>query len=126
MERRLHDRTETNVLMRCRVPAQPCRAVMRDVSHDGCGLHFADAVVQQGGSVSLEVPGCRPIPGSITWVHGLSAGLRFDNPLCSAAAISLGLEDPQPEPELIPEPEPYPEQVGLLRHWLRRFIKLRS
>jgi hypothetical protein len=91
MERRLHDRTNTNVLLRCRVPAQPCRAIMRDISYDGCRLEFVETAVQRGGSVSLEVPGCRPISGSIAWVHDLSAGLRFDNPLSSAAAISLGL-----------------------------------
>jgi hypothetical protein len=99
---------------------------MRDISYDGCRLEFAETAVQQGGSVSLEVPGCRPISGSIAWVRELSAGLRFDNPLSSAAAISFGLEDCQPEPQLNPELAEDPEHGDLVRHSLRRFIKLRS
>lgn len=122
MERRRDERNETNVLLTCRIPARPCRAVMHDLSHIGCRLELPDATAELGGTALLELPGAERTSGLIVWTRGNVAGIEFHHRLGGAAAIALGLDEPNPEPV---EPEP-DEQVdesnlrGILRHWIRR------
>ena len=126
MERRVEDRTETNVLLMCRVPARPCRAIMHDVSHEGCRLELPDANAELGGTALLDLPGAAQFPGRVVWVRGTQAGIRFHRRLRGTPAIALGLEEPEPKPVFEPEPGPEPGVQGLLRHWIRRLTGRRT
>ena len=119
MERRVENRTETNVLLTCRVPARPYRAVMHDVSLEGCRLELPDANTELGGTALIDLPGAAQYPGRVMWVSGTQMGIRFHRRLRGAPAIALGLEQPEPEP-VEPEPVAQPQPEGLLRHWIRR------
>jgi hypothetical protein len=104
MERRQDERIETNVLLTCRVPARPVRAVMRDLSHTGC------------------LPGAGRVSGRVAWVRGRHCGIEFERPVRGAAAVAVGLDAPDPEPAMA-EPlqaDEGPSLPGLLRHWIRR------
>lgn len=122
MERRKQDRMETNAHLTCRVPARPCRVVMHDLSHEGCRIELHEMIADLGGTALLELPGAERFPGRVIWVRGNQAGLRFERRLGKPAAVALGLELPDPEPE---EPEVVEEPVDsslpdILRHWMRR------
>ena len=120
MERRVEDRIETNVLLTCRVPARPCRAIMHDVSHDGCRLELPEVNAELGGTALLDLPGADRFPGRVVWVRGTAAGIRFHRSLRGAPAVALGLDEPEPEPVAEPEPALESGMQGLLRHWIRR------
>jgi hypothetical protein len=120
MERRRNERTETNVLMTCRVPARPCRAVMHDLSHTGCRIELPDSNVALGGTALLDLPAAGQVTGTVVWVRGRVAGIRFLRRLSGPASVALGLDEP-PEPAASPEEQPVePNLKGLLRHWMRR------
>jgi hypothetical protein len=121
MERRREERNETNVLLTCRVPARPCRAIMHDLSHTGCRIELPDANVELGGTALLDLPGAGSTTGHVVWTRGNIAGIEFHRRLAGAAAVALGLDEP-PEP-VAPEPEEpiiEPNLRGLLQHWIRR------
>jgi hypothetical protein len=121
MERRLAERTETNVLLTCRVPARPCRATMLDVSHLGCSLEMPDANIELGGTALLDLPGAGEISGLVVWVRGKRAGVRFHRRLTGKAAVVLGLEEPEPEPAAEPLAAAGDSNLReMLRHWIRR------
>lgn len=121
MERRLETRMATNVQLNCRVPARPCRAIMHDLSHEGCRLELPHANVELGATALLDLPGTTRFPGRVVWIRSNVAGIRFDRRLGGRAAVALGLDDPEPEPEPAPlEPAGQPNLHGLLRHWIRR------
>ena len=111
MERRREERTETNVLLTCRVPARPCRVVMHDLSHTGCRLELPE----------MNAPlGATQFPGRVVWIRCNVVGIRFLRPLRGAAAVELGIEAaPEPEPDLYPAAETS-NLGGILRHWIRR------
>jgi hypothetical protein len=122
MERRRDERNVTNVLLTCRVPARPCRAIMHDLSHTGCRLELPDANVERGSTALLELPGAGRASGHIVWTSGNVVGIEFYHRLRGAAAIALGLDEPEPEPAA-PEPDERTDESllrGILRHWIRR------
>ena len=121
MERRRDERTGTSVLLTCRVPARPCRAVIHDLSHTGCRIELPEGNVELGGTALLDLPAAGQVTGRVVWVRGHVAGIRFLRRLSGPASIALGLDEP-PEPAA-PEPEePFyePNLRGMLRHWMRR------
>lgn len=118
MERRLDERTETNVHLTCRVPARPCRATMHDLSHTGCRLEFRDVTLELGGTALIDLPAGGQVAGRIVWIRGNRAGIQFHRRLGKAVSIALGLDEPEPEPE--PEPVQERPREGILRHWFRR------
>ena len=122
MERRLEERTETNVLLTCRVPARPCRAIMHDLSHAGCRLELPDGNVKLGGTALVDLPGAAQVPGRVVWIRGNQAGIQFHRRLTGAAAVALGLDEPEPEPVAAEALEPAENSNlrGILRHWIRR------
>ena len=66
----------------------------------------------------MELPGAPNLTGRVVWIHGKTAGIRFERTLNKAAAIAVGLEQPDPV-----EDKPLPiekNRDGLLRHWFRR------
>ena len=122
MERRREERTGTNVLLTCRVPARPCRAVMHDVSHTCCRIELPEGNVELGGTALIDLPAAGQVAGRVVWVRGRVAGIKFLRRLSTPMAVALGLEEP---PEPAPEPEPIvePNLRGLLRHWMRRLTR---
>jgi hypothetical protein len=120
MERRREERTETNVLLTCRVPARPCRVVMHDLSHTGCRLELPEMNAPLGATALLDLPGATQFPGRVVWIRGNVVGIRFLRPLRGPAAVELGIEAaPEPEPDLYPAAETS-NLGGILRHWIRR------
>jgi hypothetical protein len=122
MERRIEDRTETNVHLTCRVPARPCRATMQDLSHTGCRLEFRDAILELGGTALIDLPGGSQVAGRIVWIRGNLAGIQFHRRLGRAVSIALGLDEPESEPEPVAttEPDAALSGGGILRHWFRK------
>jgi hypothetical protein len=119
MERRFLERIETNVHLTCRVPARPCRTILQDLSAHGCRLELPDANIELGGTVLLDLPGAARFPGRVVWVRGNVAGIHFFRQLTGAAAVALGIEEPEPEVEP-PAPVEDPDLKGFLQHWIRR------
>jgi len=122
MERRGDERNEASVVLTCRVPARPCRAIILDLSHTGCRLELPDASVELGGTTLLDLPGARRTSGRVVWTSGNVAGIEFDHPLGEEAAIALGLDEPESKP-VPPEPDEQlsePNLRGILPHWIRR------
>jgi hypothetical protein len=122
MERRQDERIETNVLLTCRVPARPVRAVMRDLSHTGCRLELPDAHVELGGTALVDLPGAGRVAGRVAWVRGRHCGIQFERAVRGRSAVAVGLEEPASEP-VAPEQveaDEGPSLPGLLRHWIRR------
>jgi hypothetical protein len=119
MERRRDERTGTNVLLTCRVPARPCRAIMHDLSHTGCRIELPDGNVELGGTALLDLPAAGQVAGRVVWVRGHVAGIEFLRRLSGATSIALGLDE-APEPAEPKEPFVEPNLRGLLRHWMRR------
>lgn len=93
VERRRDERTETNVLLTCRVPARPCRAVMHDLSHTGCRIELPEGNVELGGTALIDLPAAGQVAGRVVWVRGRVAGIKFLRRLTTAAAVALGLEE---------------------------------
>ena len=120
MERRAAERIPVSLSLTCRIPASPCRATIHDISYRGCKLEVPGSVVELGGTALMELPGSARIMGRVMWVKGRTAGIRFERSLDKAAAIAVGLEDPEPA-ESAPEPAiAYDPGKGLLHHWFRR------
>ena len=123
MERRSTQRIETNVHLTCRVPAMPCRATMHDLTYDGCRIEVPQGKLEHGATMLIDLPGAAGFPGTVMWVKGTQAGIRFERRLGKASAIALGIEQPDPEPD--PEPQwMRPEGETFLRHWVRRLLGL--
>jgi hypothetical protein len=120
MERRGDERIEKSMHVSCRVPARPRWAFMHDLSHTGCRLEFREMDVECGGTVVLEPPGLRQIPGQVVWTKGHQAGVRFERWLGNSASVALGLDEPEPEPVIEEPAEGEKGLSGLLRHWMRR------
>ena len=121
MERRRDERNVTNVLLTCRVPARPCRAIMHDLSHTGCRLELPDANVELGGTALLDLPAAGQVAGRVVWVRSGVAGIEFLRRLSGEASIALGLDEPPPPAPPEPEEPVYePNLRGMLRHWMRR------
>src|SRR5688500_1845468 len=118
MERRFEERIETNVLLTCRVPARPCRAIMHDLSHGGCRLELPEGNIELGGTALVDIPGAGQVAGTVVWVRGHKAGIQFDRRLRGAAAVAVGLDEPEPEPAEAEPLEPAEDSNlrGILRH----------
>lgn len=121
VERRAAERSPITVSLTCRMPASPRPATIRDVSRDGCRIEVPGAPMELGATALLELPGAAKISGRIVWVHGRTAGVRFDRALRGPTAVMLGLEQP-PTEVAEPEPEPLEKPSGLLHHWIRRAV----
>lgn len=118
MERRAEDRIPISLSLTCRIPASPCRATIHDISHRGCKLEVPGKPVELGGTALMELPGSARVTGRVVWIKGRTAGIRFERSLNRAAAIAVGLEQPEPveaKPQMV-----YENRDGLLRHWFRR------
>jgi hypothetical protein len=94
---------------------------MHDLSHGGCRLELPEGNIELGGTALIDLPGAGQVSGTVVWIRGHQAGVRFSRPLRGAAAVTLGLDEPEPEP-VAAEPEPAGETNlgGILRHWIRR------
>jgi hypothetical protein len=101
------------------MPARPQPATIRDISHHGCRIDVPGAPIEVGGTALLEVPGLAKVAGQVVWVHGRTAGVRFERALGSSAAVALGLEQAKPV-EIMPDPVARDASGGILRHWFRR------
>jgi hypothetical protein len=118
VERRGAERKPINLSLTCRIPASPCRATVHDISYHGCRLEVPGKPVELGGTALMELPGAPRVSGRVVWIQGRTAGIRFERSLGKAAAIAVGLEQPEAAEE-----KPLPVEAnrdGLLRHWFRR------
>jgi hypothetical protein len=118
VERRAAERIPVNLNLTCRIPASPCRGTIHDISHLGCKLEVPGKPIELGGTALMELPGAANVTGRVVWIHGKTAGIRFERSLGKAAAIAVGLEQPEPV-----DNRPLPiekNRDGLLRHWFRR------
>lgn len=123
MERRVGERIETMVELPCRVPATPCRAVMLDLSRDGCRLQMPHANFERGATALINLPGAEQFPGRVVWVTGNFVGVRFQRRMSDTLAAALGVGEAPPEPEAEPIVEEAPRALGeVVRHWIRRMV----
>ena len=119
MERRSRDRIDTDLPATCRVPATPHSARVLDISRGGCRVNLKNAYAEPGVSISLDLGQGVQARGTIVWVRGDEAGVRFNPGLGMAAAVALGLEDAPPVTEPVWEPVDERNR-GILHHWFRK------
>ena len=81
MERRISVRIDTSVDVACRMPATPQSATIRDLSLHGCRIETAKPFAVLGGSVVLNLGDWASVPGTVVWVDGNMAGVKFDRSL---------------------------------------------
>ncbi len=55
--------------------------ILSDISTDGCGITLANAKVRTGQKVIIRPDTLEGLPGTVCWVIGNRAGVKFDRPL---------------------------------------------
>lgn len=122
-ERRRKERKETDIGLNCRIPAQPSKARILDLSHSGCRVELGPTqFAERGATILLDIPNGDRVNGQIMWLHRREAGVRFSRQLPSRTAVFLGIEEPV-ETQVVVTPAAE-QQVGLLHHWFRRISKI--
>jgi hypothetical protein len=89
---RAHKRFAVCRRVRLRVPGRRgVDALLIELSLDGCRLSHAGGLPELGAGdpLVLHVPGTDPLTGRVRWARGATLGLRFDQPLHTAALESL-------------------------------------
>lgn len=124
-ERRRRERIAADISLTCRVPAQPIKARLLDLSHNGCRVELARGRTEPGASIVLEMPNGDTVQGQVMWSTAKEAGVRFAKSLRPQTAIMLGLDDGQTIVVAAqPEPASDSESKGVLHHWYRNLIKV--
>ena len=121
-ERRRKDRVETDIDLNCRIPAQPSKARILDLSHQGCRVELGPRQhAESGATIVLDMPNGDRVSGQIIWIRRREAGVRFARQLSSRTAVFLGIEEPVETQVVV---TPVEEPSGLLHHWMRRIAKI--
>lgn len=63
------------------MPATPQKAVMRDLSLDGCRIEMSRLSAGVGGTVVMDFNEWVSVAGTIVWCRGKQIGVRFDSRL---------------------------------------------
>ncbi len=122
-ERRRKERVAADIGLDCRIPAQPSKARILDLSHEGCRIELgATQHAERGATILLDIPNGDRVKGQVMWVRRREAGVRFSRQLASPTAVFLGIEEPV-ETQVVVTPAAE-EQGGLLHHWFRRISKI--
>lgn len=77
MERRISVRVATKVDIACRMPATPQKAILQDLSLDGCRIEMRRPIAGVGGTVVIDLNEWVSLTGTIVWCRGKQAGIRF-------------------------------------------------
>lgn len=91
-ERRNSQRTTTEVQATCRMGGRERRAIVYDVSSDGCMAEISGGSASAGGFVRVMFSCGIPAAGRVLWTDGSTAGIKFDHPLHPAVVAHLGFE----------------------------------
>ena len=71
------------------------RALVYNISTDGCMIEGADADAFDGDAISLSLPSLPPIGGKVVWRHDRYAGIRFNTQLSATTVSALGFKEPE-------------------------------
>ena len=63
------------------MPATPQKAIMRDLSLDGCRIEMGRSSAGIGGTVVVDFNEWVSVAGTIVWRRGNQVGIRFDSRL---------------------------------------------
>lgn len=63
------------------MPATPQKAVMRDLSLDGCRIEMGRSSAGVGGTVVIDFNEWVSVAGTIVWRRATQIGVRFDSRL---------------------------------------------
>ena len=89
-ERRLSPRVATRVAVNCRAPATPLSVVVCDISLHGCRIETQRSLVEPGSTVLIDLTEQVRVIGTVAWVDGHYAGIRFNQEL---DLVRLGTDD---------------------------------
>ena len=91
MQTRTTNRQGSDIVLQCRVPISPARAILCDISETGCRIELFDGYVNKGSTIFFEIDERTELAGQIVWVKGAEAGVRFMHKLNPAARRALEL-----------------------------------
>ena len=77
MRTRTAHRQGSNIVLDCRMPVRPARALLCDISDTGCRIEVFDGHALKGSTIFFEIDGRAEFAGQIVWVRGTEAGVRF-------------------------------------------------
>lgn len=81
MERRTSGRIAIDADIKCRIPATPQSAIIRDLSVTGCRIETVASIRGVGGTIVLDLTETVNVVGTIVWARGREAGIHFNEPL---------------------------------------------
>jgi PilZ domain len=55
--------------------------ILSDLSTDGCGVTTGEGLVKAGQMIVVRLQGLEGLAGTVVWVRGNKAGVKFERPL---------------------------------------------
>lgn len=93
---RLHQRISSprtsNVVIDCIARRKRQRAVLCDLSEQGCRVELPDAQRLLGDTLVFEIDDRLAFVGEIVWTRGNEAGVEFSRPLSRSIRTALDLD----------------------------------
>lgn len=84
-ERRHDARKLINLPLDCRVPATPLKAVLSNISRQGCAAEGVEPnLAKQGATILLQLTDEAAVSGQVVWHKGNHIGVKFFEPLDDA------------------------------------------
>lgn len=82
MDLRASDRRTTDIMLPCTMLGHAEWAILCDVSPSGCRIELFDGRVPlRGATIVFEIGDPLYVAGTIVWVNGSEAGVRFSDAL---------------------------------------------
>ena len=96
-ERRAQERKRTQAIVSCRIPATPNFSVIHDISRTGCQVEFVSTKGELGATVILTLAPRLNATGTIVWVDGKRAGIKFVRAISNAALEMIAAYEAETE-----------------------------
>ena len=91
MQTRTTNRQGSDIVLNCRAPVHPARAILCDISETGCRIELFDGYVNKGSTIFFEIDERNELAGQVVWVRGNEAGVKFMHKLSGRVRAVLEL-----------------------------------